>query len=109
MLTISNYEEGEDIDSLDEDLNVMLYILNKGEVTANYQDSTIELIKEGELFSGIFAPEYPKNFPQYITKDRVKVFCLNQVIFDKLIFDYPGMAEHIIELRIKKTSLTLES
>jgi ATP:ADP antiporter, AAA family len=107
-LEILNYSEGDDIDSLDEDLNVMVYIIQNGEVNEKFDDGTEGALKEGELFSGIFAPHYPKNFPQYTAKENVKVFCLYQEALDKLLFDYPEMAERIIHLKINKENLAIE-
>lgn len=92
-LSIVNSAEGEEIECVDEDLNVMVYIVILGNIRNESNGNTI---KEGEFVGGIFSPGYPRDFETYYAISNVSLYCCYQEIFDRIIFDYPELAETII-------------
>ena len=90
------YNEGEDVDSLNDDLNVLVYILLEGELAISAKDGIVQKADAGTFFGGVFAPGYPKDFPVYTAQTSIRVAALLQEDFDKIVFDYPDFAHTIM-------------
>jgi hypothetical protein len=95
-LEIEKYTDGVDIEGVDEDFEVKVYMLVHGKVKVQLFEGNEEIIDQKTAFGGLFSHGYPMHIPSFCAVDNVACYMIYQDIFDRIIFDYPEFAEGLV-------------
>jgi len=96
LLKDSVFNEGDDIESIDTDFAIIVYMLVSGQVEVGNENGIIARLKPGSIFGGVFSQHYPNSLPVFTASGNVFVYSINQDLFDTVVFDYPEYAESLV-------------
>lgn len=95
-LGIEKYASGDEIESVDEDFAVKVYMLVDGVVKMQSFEGNEEVINQKTVFGGLFSHGYPKQIPSFFADSDVVCYMIYQDVFDRVMFDYPEFAEGLV-------------
>ncbi len=103
QLTEVKFNDNDEIDSVDEDLNIVIYFLVNGQLKTMNTIETGVLYDKNSILGGLFSSGYPNQLPSFKAIGDTYCYKINQDNFDRLIFDYPEFAESLIYFNPKET------
>jgi AAA family ATP:ADP antiporter len=93
-----NYSKNDELESIDSDFQINIYFLISGSVFSQNSNQTKGEFSKGSIFGGVFSIGYPNNLPIFEAGSDVEVYKLDQLAFDRIIFDYPEIGNNLVLL-----------